>query len=186
MKWLNPRKLAEVIFPDVEIQAVKYFTAYVTNRPNDPTQAQRQQTYFRALKTIPNFEIIRGHYLSHPVKMPLETPMNGERYATVIKTEEKGSDVNLATHMLVDCFKDLFDVAILISNDSDLALPLKTVREQFKKQIYVINPHKNQSGELSKNSDRCRPLRKGNLIASQMENPISDSVGVIHRPASWS
>ena len=82
--------------------------------------------------------------------------------------------------------KDLFDVAILISNDSDLALPLKIVREQFKKQIYVINPHKTQSGELSKNSDRCRPLRKGNLIASQLENPMSDKVGVIYKPASWS
>jgi len=105
LKWMNPRKLVELIFPEVNIRSLKYFTAHVTDRPSDPNQSQRQQTYFRALKTLSDFEIIRGHYLSHPVRMPLEIPINGERYATVIKTEEKGSDVNLATLMLMDCFR---------------------------------------------------------------------------------
>jgi len=188
LKWMNPKILVEKIFPEIDVLSLKYFTAYVTDRPNDSTQSQRQQTYFRALKTIPNFEIIRGHYLSHTVSMPLETPVNGERYAKVIKTEEKGSDVNLATMMLVDCFQNKFDVAVLISNDSDLTLPLSMVRGMFKKQAYVINPQmgKDRSIQLGRNCDRHRDIRKGHLIAAQFSNPVIDSKGEIHRPPSWS
>lgn len=188
LKWLNPRKLVELIFPDIEILSLKYFTANITDRASDPNQSQRQQTYLRALKTLRGFDIIKGHHLSHVVKMPLETPMNGERYATVIKTEEKGSDVNLATLMLMDCFKDKFDVAILISNDSDLTLPLKMVREAFGKKVYIINPQmgKNRSIQLGRNCDRHRDIRKGHLIGSQFENPILDSASQFHKPSSWS
>jgi uncharacterized LabA/DUF88 family protein len=187
LKWINPKVLVEKIFPDLDIQCMRYFTATVTNRENDPTQSQRQQTYFRALKTIPNFHIIKGHYLSHPVRMPLEIPVNGERYATVIKTEEKGSDVNLATMLLIDCFKDRFDIAVIISNDSDLTLPLKMVREEFKKQVYVINPQdpKKRSMQLNRNSDRHRDVRRGHLIAAQFPNPMQDNVGEFHKPPSW-
>lgn len=188
LKWMNPRLLVELVFPELNIHSLKYFTAHVTDRPNDPNQSQRQQTYFRALRTLTNFEIIRGHYLSHPVKMPLETPMKGERYATVIKTEEKGSDVNLATLMLMDCFNDKFDVAILISNDSDLTLPVKMVREAFGKQVWIINPQigKKRSIQLGRNCDRHRDIRKGHLIGSQFENPMKDAMGEFHKPNSWS
>ena len=119
--------------------------------------------------------------------MPLEIPVNGERYATVIKTEEKGSDVNLATMLLIDSFKDKFDVAVIISNDSDLTLPLKMVREEFKKQVYVLNPQdpKKRSMQLNRNSDRHRDVRRGNLIAAQFTNPMKDSVGEFHKPPSW-
>ena len=44
--------------------------------------------------------------------------------ATVRKREEKGSDVNVATHLLVDVLTGAIDAAIVISNDSDLALPI--------------------------------------------------------------
>jgi hypothetical protein len=54
--------------------------------------------------------------------MPLGQP---QKYARVIKTEEKGSDVNLATHLLHDAHMGRFDVAGVISNDSDLLEPIK-------------------------------------------------------------
>ena len=39
-----------------------------------------------------------GHYLSHPVRMPLaHPPSTGPHTVEVIRTEEKGSDVNLAS-----------------------------------------------------------------------------------------
>ena len=37
------------------------------------------------------------------------------------KTEEKGSAVNLAVHLLNDGWLDAYDCAVVISNDSDLA-----------------------------------------------------------------
>ncbi|HTR76959.1 MAG TPA: hypothetical protein VMH39_02575 [Gemmatimonadaceae bacterium] len=45
-----------------------------------------------------------------------------------MKTEEKGSDVNLATHPPVDAYEGRADVAVLFTNDSDLAEPVRVVR----------------------------------------------------------
>jgi len=39
-----------------------YFTALVSPRPNDPQQAQRQQTFIRALKKFPNVSIHYGSF----------------------------------------------------------------------------------------------------------------------------
>ena len=63
--------------------------------------------------------------------------------------EEKGSDVNLASHLLVDGFRDRYDLAVVISNDSDLTEPVRFVREDLNKPVGVLNPHPNRSWELS-------------------------------------
>ena len=42
------------------------------------------------------------------------------KYVNVMKTEEKGSDVNIAAHLINDGYKGLYQVAILVTNDSDL------------------------------------------------------------------
>ena len=100
-KWLDIQKMIQLLLPQNLILKIKYFTALVNARPQDPDQPVRQQMYLRALKTIPNLEIIKGHFLTHPVKLPLVNPIPGQNsYAEVIKTEEKGSDVNIATHLL--------------------------------------------------------------------------------------
>jgi uncharacterized LabA/DUF88 family protein len=57
--------------------------------------------------------------------MPLAPPQTG--YIRVIKTEEKGSDVNLATELLVDGFNNDYEIAIIVSNDSDLLMPIQVV-----------------------------------------------------------
>ena len=56
----NLRKLAETLFPQDSINRVCYFTALLRPRSNDPTQPQRQQTYLRALATLPSFEVYFG------------------------------------------------------------------------------------------------------------------------------
>ena len=63
------------------------------------------------------------------------------QFVKVIKTEEKGSDVNLATHLLHDAHTAKFDIGVVISNDSDLLEPIKLVRHHLKKQVGVLNPH---------------------------------------------
>ena len=57
-RWLNLLKLSQLLLPTHEILQIKYFTALVTSRPKNPDQATRQQTYLRALQTIPNLQII--------------------------------------------------------------------------------------------------------------------------------
>lgn len=52
--------------------------------------------------------------------------------------EEKGSDVNVATHLLIDVFNAQVDVAMVISNGSDLSLPIRCARDRVP--VGVINP----------------------------------------------
>jgi uncharacterized LabA/DUF88 family protein len=145
-RWLNVAAMCRLLLPRDQINQIKYFTALVSPRPHDPGQPTRQQTYLRALRTIPNLTIILGSFLTHDVMMPLAPPESG--YVKVVKTEEKGSDVNLATHLLVDGYNDDYEIAIIVSNDSDLLAPIQVVTGQLKKPVGMLNPQKHPSRAL--------------------------------------
>ena len=66
----------------------------------------------------------------------------------VLDTEEKGSDVNLASYMLMDGFDDDYELAVVVSNDSDLELPIRMARTRLGKQIGVFDPSSRRSFEL--------------------------------------
>jgi uncharacterized LabA/DUF88 family protein len=168
------------------ITEIKYFTALVSARPNSPDEPVRQQLYLRALKTMPGASIHFGHFLTHEVTMPMvTTPGKPQQYARVIKTEEKGSDVNLATHLLHDAHTEKFDIAVIISNDSDLLEPIKIVRERLGKKVGILNPHKNPSRALLPHIDFIKPIRTGVLRASQFPPTLTDQHGTFTKPESW-
>jgi len=106
-------------------------------------------------------------------------------YTNVLKTEEKGSDVNIASHLLMDAHLGRFDQAIIISNDSDLLTPIRFVRAEFKKRVGILNPHKRPSQVLLRESDFLRPIRQGALKASQLPERMSDANGTFTRPVRW-
>ena len=56
------------------------------------------------------------------------------------KPREKGSDVNLASYLLLDAFDRDYEVALVISNDSDLTHPIELVRERFGVRVGVAPP----------------------------------------------
>lgn len=94
--------------------------------------------------------------------MPLvPVPGRPQQYARVLKTEEKGSDVNLATHLLHDGHMGRFEVAVIVSNDSDLLEPIKIVRGQLGRKVGVLNPHKGASRALLPHIDFIKPIRQG-------------------------
>jgi len=129
-KWLDLSALCRVMLPNDTIEQIHYFTARVSARPHKPTSAHDQALYIRALRTIPNLSITYGHFLTHSVPMYLSTATPPKR-VFVDKTEEKGSDVNLASHLLRDAFTKRFEVAVLITNDSDLAEPVRIVAREL-------------------------------------------------------
>ena len=174
------------MLPKNQIIKIKYFTARVGARPGDPDQPVRQQTYFRALRTIPSLEIHFGHFLSHARWKPLANPQPGQNlYAEVIITEEKGSDVNLAAHLLHDAHRGLFDVGVLVTNDSDLVAPIKMVRHDLGLKVGVLNPHKRHAAEIVQHATFVRQVRKGVLSQSQFPNSLTDENGTFHKPGSW-
>ena len=182
-KWLNLDKLCRLLLPNNQIERIKYFTATVSARPHDPSQPTRQQTYLRALQTIPQLEIIYGHFLAHEIYMPLAN--NPYRQVKVIKTEEKGSDVNIAAHLVNDGHRGRYEVAVLVTNDSDLLEPLKIVRYELKLPVGVINPQKKASRVLAQHASFMKRIRTGVLQASQFPTPLRDARGIFHKPAGW-
>lgn len=186
-KWLNVHALGCNLLPRNRIEQTRYFTATVSSRPNDPDQATRQQTYFRALATVPEISIHLGHFLTHPVTMPDAAAWQAGRYVPrrVIKTEEKGSDVNLATLLLVDAFDDLFDCAVIVSNDSDLKGPIHQVRHRFGKAIGLLNPQQNVSQALKPLAHFIKPIRSGAVANAQFPNVMTDRVGQFQKPGRW-
>lgn len=182
-RWLNIQKLCELLLPKNDIQAVKYFTALVSARTNDPDQPVRQQTY---LRTLPTTEVVLGHYLTHNVWMPkVMPPGQPQEYVEVIKTEEKGSDVNLATHLLNDAHHNRFDVAVVISNDSDLLAPIKIARADMGKKVGVLNPQKNPSRAILPHIDFIKQIRAGALGVAQFSDQLTDQHGTFTKPSSW-
>jgi uncharacterized LabA/DUF88 family protein len=150
------------------------------------SQHVRQQVYIRALKTNAKVEVILGHFLTQAKRRPLVNPAPGaSTTAEVLITEEKGSDVNLATHMVHDAHCGAFDAAIIISNDSDLAEAVRIVRQELGLVVGVLNPHPNPSVTLKRLAIFFKPIRKGVLAASQLPPTLKDCHGEIHKPATW-
>jgi hypothetical protein len=81
LRWLNPLALASAMFPRNQIVASKFFTAKVTPLPRDPHQPERQQAYWRALRTLPKLEIIEGDFRTRIVRAKVVAPT-----PTTIKT----------------------------------------------------------------------------------------------------
>jgi len=186
-KWLDIGKMCGLLLPQNEIVGIKYFTARVSARPDDPGQPTRQQMFLRALGTIPGLEIIFGHFLSNETVLPrADSPPENRRYARVIKTEEKGSDVNLATHFLCDAFRGRFECGVLVTNDSDLREPVRVVRRELHRCVGVVNPHRRPSSkELTEHASFQKTIRTGVLAASQFPDELEDANGRFTRPAEW-
>jgi hypothetical protein len=184
-KWLDIRKYCELAFPKNEIHEVHYCTAIVKDAPWDPQQSLRQKTFIRALETT-GVEVHYGTFQSNVVKMPLaRKPRRGSRMVEVIKTEEKGSDVALGALLVAHGYQERYRAAIVVSNDSDLILPIKIVQEELKLPVGLLNPHEKFSVELKKVASFLKSVRTGVLAAAQFPDELEDEYGTIRKPADW-
>ena len=142
----------------------------------------RQQTYLRALATIPHLTIHEGHFRSDIVRMYSPSL---HHTIDVVKTEEKGSDVNLATYVLADAFRNDCEAVMVISNDADLKEPLRMVRDELGMHVTVVNPGPPHKRSLDLPCSAFRQLRQAALAASQLPPTVSDSLGSFQKPPSW-
>ncbi len=187
-KWLNLMRLCrQTLNPEDKIERLRYFTADVSGR-RDKDAPHRQQVYLRALITLPGVSIHKGNFLSstkwaeiaHP---PPSFVRPNPVTVSVVKTEEKGFDVNLASHLLNDAFNHRFDVGVVLSNDTDLVEPLRMVKEELAKPVGIICPCSKAARSLKKVASFVRHISPSRLAASQFANPIPGTT--ITKPRSW-
>lgn len=189
-KWLDLVRMSELLLHDFEIAKVRYFTAQIKHQPHDPRAPQRQQIYLRALSADPRIEVHLGTFRMDRRDMPkhpLEYDASGRPVTVrVRKTEEKGSDVNLATHLLVDGFRQAADAFVVVSNDSDLAEPMRVLIRDFERTVGLVAPSKQPSNVLLATGPQIiRELRSGLLDASQLPLKLTDEHGIISKPKEW-
>lgn len=183
-RWLDLRILCHEMLPQDNILAIKYFTARVSARPGDPGKPLRQEMFLRALRTLPGVSIHFGQFRTRPTKLPLSntTP---PKFVWVDRTEEKGSDVNLAAHLLLDGFHKRYETAVLITNDSDLETPVRMVRQDLGLQIGILNPHPTHSSVLKQWANFTKRIRQSDVAAAQFPTTLTDKTGAFSKPSSW-
>lgn len=102
----------------------------------------------------------------------------------IINTEEKGSDVNLAVHIVNDAWKNDYECCAVISNDSDLAEACRIARDERGKKVALITTWTQRPvGKLVKNSTFIRTAKKKAFENNQMPSPIPGTS--LHKPAKW-
>ena len=186
-KWLDVETFAKKIIPSrYQLLAIKYFTARVVPRYNDPNVHIRQDVYLRALKKhIPKLTIYEGHFASHEKWM--RRADKPDKKVKVIRSEEKGSDVNLAAHLINDAWKDEYDCAVIISNDSDFSQALRIIKEDCKKRVGLIVPIKKKEYPAEKLTQYANfvysRITDKKLADSQLPNPIPGTS--ISKPKFW-
>jgi hypothetical protein len=102
--------------------------------------------------------------------------------------EEKGSDVNLAVHLVNDAWAGRFDAAIVVSNDTDLVEPIRIVAQELKKPVYLLTPpgRFGAASPLARAATHQRHIRQPHLQAAQFLNPVLDASGTpISKPTTW-
>lgn len=185
-KWLDVHRLCQLLLPRSQIVGVKYFTAKVSGRPGNPRLPNRQEAYLRALRTLPSVEIILGHFLESVKTLPIaSSPTARPEFVRVRSMEEKGSDVNLAVHLVHDGHRAAYDVAVLVTNDSDLAEAVRIVREDLRLPVGILFPCRRPSVVLKTRATFVKSIRPGVLSASQFAAMLHDAKGAFSKPVTW-
>jgi len=188
-QWLDVGALCRRLLPANQINQIRYFTSRVAARPDAPNRPEQQNAYLRALGTVPGLSIHLGHFQSKGARLPAAAPgPDDPRIVEVIKTQEKGSDVNLATFLLLDAFRKKSDIAVVISNDSDLKEPIRVLIEELNVPVGLVNPHPVK--ERSRDLLDLKPLffkqvQPRALRTCQFPPVLRDAQGEIRRPDGW-
>jgi uncharacterized LabA/DUF88 family protein len=187
-KWLDITRLCESLLrPYAQLEKVKYFSA-ILSRSKDPNKEARQKTYIDAINTDPKVEITLGFFTYREVSLFSARHYKKGKYQLldVMKPEEKGTDVNLAVHMVADAFQDKFDYAMLFSNDSDMAEAMRIVSKVCGKKVGLYLPQDSITMRiLFEKAVTIRRLKNRDLKQNQLPDEIKTESRTIRKPIDW-
>lgn len=178
-KWLDIQSLAtNVLNSGQELVMVKYFTTLVTSNVN---RRQRQKQYIGALESKDLVKIIFGKFQN-------EKKSCGVCGVQYIDNCEKMTDVGIATQMMIDYFEDNFDMAMVISGDTDLLPPIRYINNNGKnKRAFVAFPPNRVNDEVRGAAKGSMVIGRKILADSQFPKSIVNQNGeTFNCPLEWS
>ena len=187
LKWLDIAEFSRLLLPGHNVRLVRYFTAAVKPVQWDPSQHLRQGAYLRALASFPEVSVHMGSFARWKVRRPLvDAPPEEPQTSLVWDTKEKGSDVNLATYLLLDAFEGSYETAIVISDDSDLLEPVRVVRERLGKRVGVVRVRTDRGSVFRGKVDLLIEARAWHFEQAQLPDEVRLPTGsFVSRPTSW-
>lgn len=177
--WLNVVEMSRSLLQaNQTLAGVKYFSSRISG-PDD--KRKRQSCYLDALSTCPELRMYYGNFLAKPIRCRACS-------ASWNSQEEKMTDVRIATEMLSDAYMNHFDVAILVSGDSDLVPPIQAIHRDFpKKRVIVFFPPERQSINLKKAAKGSGQIGRAMLSKNQFPLEVTTKSGFkLTKPAEWS
>jgi uncharacterized LabA/DUF88 family protein len=191
-KWLDLQALVERKFKGDQVDRIVYCTA----RVSDQQTAARQDRYLRALASK-GVEVVEGQFKIRDKKGFLVDPPPtyiGQK-GIIRAPEEKRSDVNLATHLLVDAYEKKFDEAVVMSMDTDLALPISHVVTKLGLPVHLFVMGTHLEGGVERKARVAYDLRQAgvrikrydanDIKASQLPGVLVVGPAQIVKPPHW-
>ena len=179
--WLDLVSLSEALLkPQQKLERCHYFTARINRSSSRGQSAKRQSIWLDALDTLEDLTCHFGHYLQKRQKCQ----RCGSEWTIY---EEKMTDVNIATQLILDAYENKFDTALVISGDSDLSTPIEKVLDRFPtKKIVVVFPPNRHSNHLIKIATSSFILGETKLRQNQLPEMIVTQTGhELKRPPEW-
>lgn len=179
--WLDVAAVSRALLkPDQTLVGCHYFTAHLRAGTHSGQSLAKQRIWLDALATRPDIACHFGQYQFKTV----ECKHCGSSWT---KPEEKMTDVNIATRLIVDAYKDNYDMALVVSGDSDLAPPIRHIREDFpNKRVLVAFPPERYAVQLCKAAHSYLHLGPAKLRNNLLPDEITGKDGfVLQRPDAW-
>lgn len=169
--------ILSLLKPNQDLIYIYYFTSRISNNPD---KEKRQKIYLEALETLQDFKIIYGKFQSN-----IETCRKcGNTYPYA---SEKMTDVNIAITLLEDAFLDKYDTAFLITGDSDLVPPIKSIHKLFPiKRVFVAFPPNRENISIKNEAKGSMTIGRKKLKDGQFPQIVVKSNGYkLEKPISW-
>ena len=189
-RWLDVARLVERLVArnplwrarQAQVHRVAYCTALIAGG-EDGEARERQEAYVGALRATDRVFVEEGTFVTRRIT----ADGDASRVRTTFKVpEEKGSDVNVASHLLIDLHTDKIDAAVLITNDSDLRLPAQHTRLHVP--LGTVNPRGRPTAQALRGhpADGVGGHWWYSLTANDFRScQLPEAVGDHQKPAGW-
>ena len=135
--WVDFWRLASNVLPNFNIIKVRVFTS--TLATEDPTLAEARWQSQVQLKPELSMHLGRVKKTTRLYPLTASQVIADERNSVkVLKYEEKGSDVELGSRMVLDATRELADIYLLMSSDTDFEPTLRILKMELGVQIGVL------------------------------------------------
>jgi hypothetical protein len=75
------------------------------------------------------------------------------------RRKRRGSDVNLGVHLVRDAFKGGFEIAAVLTNDTDLVEPIRIVTKELSPRVTLLTPIARPATSLARVATAIRPIQ---------------------------